>query len=385
MQFTVNTDGGSRGNPGHAGYGFVIADSAGNVLLEQAGYLGSATNNVAEYTAVVAALEAIAAVDPQAHVLVRADSKLVVEQLSGAWKIKNPVLQGLALRARRALPGGVVVYQWVPRAQNAAADALANRAMDDATDFTRGSLLAPSDAHPSTGPTAAAAEDRLQSDESVTLVLVRHGVTEMTTRGEYSGGSVPGPPLAPEGRRQVEDAAQILAHLPEFWEVPAPVALWTSPNLRAQDTAGIIGSRLGLAPQVHDDLREGDFGAWQGLTADEINDGWPGLREMWHRDPSVSPPGGGESLRAVADRLQNVAERALAAHAGGTVVLACHNVVIRAGVGMLVGMEPAAWYNLQVPPASVTILRYSRKRRTLLAAGVPSALGANTHTPDTLF
>ncbi|HHW82257.1 MAG TPA: reverse transcriptase-like protein, partial [Actinomycetales bacterium] len=140
MDYLVNTDGGSRGNPGPAGFGFTISDGDGHLLLERAGFLGRATNNVAEYMAVVVALEEIGAADPSARVTVRADSKLVVEQLSGSWKIKNADLQQLALRARRAHPPAQVRYVWVPRAENAAADALANRAMDEQADYTRGQL-----------------------------------------------------------------------------------------------------------------------------------------------------------------------------------------------------------------------------------------------------
>lgn len=143
MHYIVNTDGGSRGNPGRAGYGFVISDGAGHLLLEHAGYLGSATNNQAEYAAVVKALETIAEVDPGGQVTVRADSQLVVEQLTGTWKIKNSGLAELAARVRAALPRGQVRYEWVPRAENAAADALANRAMDSGKDFWRGSLGEP--------------------------------------------------------------------------------------------------------------------------------------------------------------------------------------------------------------------------------------------------
>lgn len=130
MTWYVNTDGGSRGNPGPAGYGAVVVDDSGALLMEISEYIGTATNNVAEYSAVVDALETIAAHGGDENVVVRADSKLVVEQLSGRWKIKNPSMQELAMRAKRALPARRVRFQWVPRAENSAADKLANEAMD---------------------------------------------------------------------------------------------------------------------------------------------------------------------------------------------------------------------------------------------------------------
>ena len=129
----VRADGGSRGNPGPAGYGAVVADAAtGEVLAEVAQAIGSATNNVAEYRGLIAGLRAAAAVDPGAAVEVAMDSKLVVEQMSGRWKVKHPDMAVLAREARAVLPAGAVTYRWVPRAQNSHADRLANEAMDAA-------------------------------------------------------------------------------------------------------------------------------------------------------------------------------------------------------------------------------------------------------------
>ena len=101
----MEADGASRGNPGHASYGTVIRNAnTGEVVAERAAVLGHATNNVAEYNGLVAGLRAIAEIDSQALVEVRMDSKLVVEQMSGRWKIKSPDMQKLALEAREILP-----------------------------------------------------------------------------------------------------------------------------------------------------------------------------------------------------------------------------------------------------------------------------------------
>jgi probable phosphoglycerate mutase len=129
--FVIEADGASRGNPGHASYGTVIRNvNTGEVILELAGVLGHATNNVAEYNGLIAGLEAIAEIDPNAIVEVRMDSKLVVEQMSGRWQIKSPDMRELALRARELLPYGNVTYTWIPREDNKHADALANEALD---------------------------------------------------------------------------------------------------------------------------------------------------------------------------------------------------------------------------------------------------------------
>ncbi|CAL9623661.1 phosphoglycerate mutase GpmB [Streptomyces sp. enrichment culture] len=130
-EFIVEADGGSRGNPGPAGYGAVVSDAAtGETLRETAEYIGVATNNVAEYRGLLAGLLAARELDPDATVHVRMDSKLVIEQMSGRWKIKHPDMKPLATQASRVFPPGQVTYEWMPRAQNKHADRLANEAMD---------------------------------------------------------------------------------------------------------------------------------------------------------------------------------------------------------------------------------------------------------------
>lgn len=127
----VEADGGSRGNPGPAAYGAVVLDGrTGEVLVELADHLGTATNNVAEYEGVTAGLLAARELDPDALVEARLDSRLVVEQLSGGWSIKNARLRELALRAKAIWPVDQVRFTWVPRERNKRADALANRSMD---------------------------------------------------------------------------------------------------------------------------------------------------------------------------------------------------------------------------------------------------------------
>ncbi len=130
-ELIVEADGGSRGNPGPAGYGAVVLDPAtGETLAEAAEYIGVATNNVAEYKGLVAGLKAARALFPDATVHVRMDSKLVVEQMSGRWKIKHPDMKPLAAEAGRVFPAGRVRYEWIPRERNKHADRLANEAMD---------------------------------------------------------------------------------------------------------------------------------------------------------------------------------------------------------------------------------------------------------------
>ncbi|MER7465222.1 bifunctional RNase H/acid phosphatase [Streptomyces sp. NPDC097981] len=131
VRFVVEADGGSRGNPGPAGYGAVVLDPAtGETLAERAEFIGVATNNVAEYKGLIAGLKAARELAPDAVVQVRMDSKLVVEQMSGRWKIKHPDMKPLAAEAATILPRSQVTYEWIPRERNKHADRLANEAMD---------------------------------------------------------------------------------------------------------------------------------------------------------------------------------------------------------------------------------------------------------------
>ena len=133
LDVTVYFDGGSRGNPGPAAIGAVVVDAAVDpprVLTTVSETIGVATNNVAEYRAVIAGLEAALALAARS-VSVRGDSKLVIEQLAGRWRVKHPGLQPLYERAR-ALLGGFehVDLQHVRRERNTDADALVNAALD---------------------------------------------------------------------------------------------------------------------------------------------------------------------------------------------------------------------------------------------------------------
>jgi len=127
----IEADGGSRGNPGPAGSGALVIDAvSGKILAEAAIFLGVATNNVAEYRAVIAGLELVRELAPKASVLVRMDSKLVVEQMSGRWKIKHQSMAELSRELQEQIAGIEISFEWIPREQNTRADALANEAMD---------------------------------------------------------------------------------------------------------------------------------------------------------------------------------------------------------------------------------------------------------------
>jgi probable phosphoglycerate mutase len=137
MQFTLYADGGARGNPGPAGSGAVVFDSIGKRVVEVSDYIGVATNNIAEYEAVMRGLKALAAAYPEGYfqdheVLIRMDSKLVIEQLKGNYKVKHPNLVPRYFETKNTIARTFphVSFEHVRREFNKDADELANKAMD---------------------------------------------------------------------------------------------------------------------------------------------------------------------------------------------------------------------------------------------------------------
>ena len=130
-RLVVEADGASRGNPGAAAGGAVVLDPETGQVVAKAGVLcGHASNNVAEYRGMIEGLDIALAMAPEGSVHVRMDSKLVVEQMSGRWKIKHPDMQDLARAARELIGSRSVTFEWVPREENSRADAAANAALD---------------------------------------------------------------------------------------------------------------------------------------------------------------------------------------------------------------------------------------------------------------
>ncbi|PJE70170.1 ribonuclease H [Candidatus Shapirobacteria bacterium CG10_big_fil_rev_8_21_14_0_10_48_15] len=131
----VHTDGGARGNPGPAAAGFIVRDDQKKILAQGQKYLGKTTNNVAEYAAVIAALQWLLnspVTSPQSLITFFLDSKLVVNQLNGLYKIKDAKLRVLAIKVRglEQQLGKKIIYHFVPRYQNKQADFLVNQCLD---------------------------------------------------------------------------------------------------------------------------------------------------------------------------------------------------------------------------------------------------------------
>lgn len=391
----IEADGGSRGNPGPAGYGAVVFDSDHvSVLAERKESLGTATNNVAEYRGLIAGLEAAAELG--AGVLaVRLDSKLVVEQMSGRWKVKHEALIPLADRARRLVAGfDRVRFQWIPRSQNSHADRLANAAMDDAplvdevrsaraaghrssdevspSRGTAGSSAAGSAEESKAGANSGASPEVAGADpvadsrsaavaatgapgwsgatgRPTRLLLLRHGQTELSVQRRYSGRGDPA--LTELGQEQAARAAKMLAAKGDIETVV------TSPLGRARDTARAAGGALDLPVRVLDGLIETDFGEWEGLTFSEAAERDPELHGRWLGDSSLAAPGG-ESFDQVRARIEETRRDLLASYPGANIVLVSHVTPIKTLLQLALGVGPSLLYRLHLDLASLSIVEW---------------------------
>jgi broad specificity phosphatase PhoE/ribonuclease HI len=371
----VEADGGSRGNPGPAGYGAVVKDpETDEVLAERKESLGVVTNNVAEYNGLIAGLAAAAELGAST-VDVRMDSKLVVEQMSGRWKIKHPDMQPLAERAKELAAGFArVKYEWIPRAENSHADRLANEAMDAAA----GKPVAAAEqsgASPRAGgsatrtpgeppklptrrPDRAAVAWTGARGTPTRLLLLRHGQTEMSALRRYSGrGDVP---LTELGRSQAAAAAKRLAAT-EGLVVDGVdggvVPIISSPLTRTKQTAQAVADALGGRVETHPGLIETDFGEWEGLTFAEAAERDPELHSSWLGDSAVPPPGG-ESFDVVHRRVRKARDELIAEHGGRTLVLVSHVTPIKTLLRMGLDAGPQLLFRLHLDLASLSIVEF---------------------------
>ncbi|MDQ2638462.1 MAG: bifunctional RNase H/acid phosphatase [Actinomycetota bacterium] len=339
MKVIVEADGGSRGNPGPAGYGTVVwSQDRATMLAESKQAIGHATNNVAEYRGLIAGLEKATELGAS-EVAVYMDSKLVVEQMSGRWRVKHPDLAPLHQQAKAlATRFDRIIYEWIPRSKNSYADRLANEAMDAAEGIGN-----PTQTQSSPAGWIGA------RGEPTRFLLLRHGQTDLSTKRRYSGRG--NPALTEVGRRQAELAAQYMANK------GGVDAVVTSPLQRAYDTAAAAAKALGLDITVDDDLIETDFGAWEGLTFAEASQRDPEIHRRWLRDTSVLPPGG-ESFDSVAQRVRRAQDRLVAEYGGQTVLVVSHVTPIKTLLRIALDAGPNILYRLHLDLASLSMAEF---------------------------
>jgi probable phosphoglycerate mutase len=367
VRVVVEADGGSRGNPGPAGYGAVVLSPSGEVLAERAAGLGTTTNNVAEYQGLIAGLSAALEVGATA-VDVRMDSKLVIEQMKGTWRVKHPVLQPLALQAQSLRQRFAdVTFTWIPRLQNSHADRLANEAMDAAAKglvWRAGGDTGPADAADAWladndgGQVAAdeekpAAPNRLSGWQDApapptTTLLLRHGQTPLSIDKRFSGTG--DPTLTDLGSAQAAAAAARLGR-------SAASVVISSPLQRALQTAEPVAAALGVPLEVDEGLRETDFGDWEGYTFAEVKRKWPSELDAWLSSTAVAPPYG-ESFDATATRVRQARDRVLSRYAGQTVVLVSHVTPIKTLLRIALDAPPTALFRIHLDLACVSEVQW---------------------------
>lgn len=194
---------------------------------------------------------------------------------------------------------------------------------------------------------------------AVRLILVRHGEAGGNREMRYLGSS--DVRLTERGRAQAEQLARTLVAF-------RLDAIYTSPLLRAAETAHIVSREAGHAPRVEPDLRESAYGAWEGLTRAEALASAPELLRRWETDPDVAPPDGGESLRATQRRVVSCVEAFAARHPGATLALVSHVGPIKSLVCQALGLGPEGARRMWLDPATITVLDWP------VTPGQPAAL-----------
>lgn len=383
----IEADGGSRGNPGPAAYGALLRDArTRKVLAEAAESVGIATNNVAEYNGLIAGLRLFQEFTPDADLEVRMDSKLVIEQMAGRWKIKHPDMRPLALEARRLAPPDVE-WTWVPREQNKDADALLNKVLDggpavwrwvgdsspkaaDPPGHTASSAAAVAEGEgelaldfgaQADGETEAQTEADTEAKAKrgwgestgtpTTIVLLRHGETPMSQAKRFSGSGGSDPAMTPLGQQQVKNAAALLANRGGIDVVIS------SPLLRTRESAAMVAEVLGLTFEIEPGLAEADFGQWDGLTFAEVRERWPAEMDAWLASTAVAPPGG-ESFDAVLARVRRTRDKILRTYGGRTVLAVTHVSPIKLLASLALDVPTPTIFRMELTPASITELRW---------------------------
>lgn len=361
----IEADGGSRGNPGPAAYGAVVRDGeTERVLAEVADAIGIATNNVAEYRGLLAGLERALEIDPAAQIEARLDSKLIVEQMSGRWAIRNAALRELALAARRLAPGAS--YTWVPRDRNRAADRLVNEALDaevrgEPARIDRAVDLGVPQAEDVVGDVL---EDRAKAERPRALVgwatdlgtptvtlLGRHGATAMSLEKKFSGAGGFDAPLIGLGEAQAHALAREIVARGGIDGIVA------SPRLRTRQTAAIVAEHAGASIDIEDGLIECDFGEWDGHTFTEVQERWPDELNAWIASTDVAPPGG-ESFAECRDRVDMARRAVLKRHAGQRIAVISHVTPIKLITGMCVDAPLSSLYRMELAPCSLTTIAW---------------------------
>lgn len=349
LKLILQCDGASRGNPGPAAYGAVVLDAERNLIAELFAEIGEQTNNFAEYSAVIAGLEYVTNNFSVSELVIEMDSKLVIEQLAGRWKINSPALRELHSRAFTLLSGVSYQLTWIPRELNAHADAAANKALDGKGISDQSSPLA------SAQPRSVRA--KRQFVEPTTIVLLRHGHTAHTEANLISGSSGEDPDLSELGLLEAKRAADTVKPLLNHFGLPPISKIYHSPQKRALQTAKAVAARYDLDMVADARLREIGFGAWEGVFMDTLAALDPKEVETWRGSMSAKPPGG-ESVNELELRVGEALSEIIQGNKGASIALVAHMMPCRAVAKKATQAAVSAHWSLQFAPASISIFRF---------------------------
>lgn len=344
-------DGASRGNPGPAAYGVHIADEGGKTIADFGEALGIATNNQAEYAAVIAGLRYLSTTSYR-QVFIRMDSKLVIEQLAGRWKIKNSQLRELADQAMVLLADFEYHLEWIPREENNKADANANSALDSG-DFSSASqvYLELSSIQP------RSIRAPRQYIEPTTIVVVRHGHTINTEKNLISGGDGTDPELSQLGLLEAEGAAGEIPRLLSQFALPGAAAVVHSPMLRTTQTAEIIAKQLGVDTVADTRLKEIGFGDWEMLEMAMLETDAVELVAAWRGSLTVRPPKG-ESVLDMQSRVWESLSDIIENYRGSTAIVSTHMMPTRAFAAAAMKGSENVYFNINSSPGGISIYRF---------------------------
>ena len=328
-----------------------IEDEKANPIADFGEALGIATNNQAEYAAVIAGLRFLTQTNYR-EVIIRMDSKLVIEQLGGNWKINNLQLRELADQAKELLRDFSVRLEWIPREQNSKADANANTALDE------GNFSTSSQAQlelASVQPRSIRAPR--QYLEPTTIIVVRHGHTENTERNLVSGGDGTDPVLSKLGEREANSAAAEIPKLLKLFDLPEPAVVVHSPMVRTTQTAEAIAKLFSLDLQSDDRLREIGFGEWEMMDMAVLETDSLELVSKWRGSLTSAPPGG-ESVNQMKDRVWQSLSEIIESFRGSCAVISTHMMPTRAIAAAALRGSDSVFWNLNTSPGGISVYRF---------------------------
>lgn len=392
----LRTDGGSRGNPGPAGFGAVLLTQTNEIIGTFTGYLGEATNNVAEYRGLIAGLHAARA----RHITeleVELDSVLIVNQLNGKWKIKHEAIKPLATAAQQLIRQfKKITFTWIPREKNTIADSLANLAMDtpnryhvdesdyasfhqvegtpsshngtsspreenysptkESPDNNKDHLVTPADTATHTVTEKRSIDNQPLTpgwgnvpSNSTRFILLRHGQIPLSVERRLAGTTTQS--LTSVGQAQMHAAGHFLR------KHNHPIdAFYISPMVRCQESFDIVSQYVSDVPHYTDNrLQETDFGDWEGLTLEEVKQTESQLFSQWMQNTGVCPPHG-ESIDSTYARVQDFIREKTLTHPGATLLLCTHVGPIKAALGNALNVGTRIMFDIFLELASVSVI-----------------------------